>query len=111
MPVSAEFVEFIKDLLSDTPLLNTTKFFGGISLRSDDLQFAMLLNDTLYFVVDDQARPEFETLGMQPFSYDKKTGEVIVRKYYTAPESLFDDEELMMDWALSALAAARRSKK
>ena len=51
MPVSAEFVDFIKDLLVDTPSLNTKKFFGGISLRSDDLQFAMLLNDTLYFVL------------------------------------------------------------
>ena len=66
---------------------------------------------TLYFVVDDQTRPKFEALGMQPFSYDKKTGSVIVRKYYTAPESLLDDEELMMEWAQAALAAARRCQK
>jgi len=110
MPVSAEFVEYIKDLLANIPELESKKFFGGISLRSGDLQFAMILNDTFYFVVDDQSRPDFEALNMQPFRYMKKTGEVTVKKYYTAPEHLFDDEELMMKWALLALEAARRCK-
>lgn len=111
MSVSAEFVEYIKDLLINIPDLESRKFFGGISLRSDGLQFAMLLNDTFYFVVDDQSRPDFEALDMQPFCYMKKTGEVIVRKYYTAPEHLFDDEDEMLEWAKAALAAARRCKK
>lgn len=110
MSVSAEFVEYLKDLLVAIPELTTRKFFGGVSLRTDDIQFAMILNDTLYFVVDDLTRPEFEALGMQAFRYMKKTGEVIVKKYYTAPEHLFDDEEAMEQWAKAAIQAAVRSK-
>jgi len=76
----------------------------------DDTQFAMILNDVLYFVVDDIARPKYEAKGMQLFSYEKKTGVVKVRKYYTAPEELFEDEELMKQWAREALETAVKVK-
>ncbi len=56
-------------------------FFGGKSLRSsyyvgqdgeyleqiEDTQFAMIINDVLYFVVDDISRPKYEKLGMTLF--------------------------------------------
>ena len=110
MSASAEYVEYIRDLLSEFSDLTTKKFFGGIALRSDqlglDTQFAMILNDVLYFVVDDKTRPKYEAKGMQPFSYQKKTGVVNVRKYYTAPEELFEDEEQMTEWAREALETA-----
>jgi len=115
MSASAEYVGYICDLLTGFSDLTTKKFFGGIAFRSatlgQDTQFAMVLNDVLYFVVDDITRPKYAAKGMQPFSYEKKTGKVSVRKYYTAPEELFEDEELMNQWAREALETAKRVKK
>lgn len=55
MSVSAEYVAYIQDLLCDLPELTTKSFFGGKSLQSSlygvDTQLAMMLNDTLYFVL------------------------------------------------------------
>lgn len=121
MSASSEYVEYIRDLLVDLPDLKTRKFFGGVALRSasfigggegicDDIQFAMIQNDVLYFVVDDQTRPKYEAKGMHAFSYNKKSGLVMVRKYYTAPEELFEDEGLMSTWAKEALETAVRLK-
>lgn len=124
MSVSAEYLAYIEDLLCDIPALSVKTFFGGKSLRSpyhvnqegqyleqlEDIQFAMIINDILYFVVDDITRPSYEKLGMTPFQYEKKTGIVKVRKYYTAPEACFEDQAVMSDWAKEALQAAHRSK-
>jgi len=115
MSASAEYVEYIKDLLSGFPELSTKKYFGGIAFRSSwfgkDTQFATILGDVLYFVVDDETRPKYEIRGMQPFTYDKQNKTVVVKKWYTAPEELFDDEVLMKEWAMEALEAAVRSSK
>lgn len=70
----------------------------------------MILDDVLYFVVDDTTRPKYEEKGMHPFSYQKKTGVVNVRKYYAAPEELFEDEEQMTEWAREALETAVKER-
>ena len=119
MRASAEYVEYIKELLGGFPELTTKKYFGGVAFRSSyfgsDTQFGVVLGDVLYFVVDDETRPKYEEKNMTPFSYDKKSYDkkdkvVIVRKWYTAPEELFDDEELMKEWAMEALETAVRTK-
>ncbi len=113
MSASVEYVEYIKELLNEFPDLTTKKYFGGVAFRSSwfgkDTQFGVVLGDVMYFVVDDETRPKYEAKGMKPFSYDKKNKTVIVKKWFTAPEELFDDAELMNDWAMEALEAAVRS--
>jgi len=114
MSVSAEYIGYIQDLLEEMPNITTRNFFGGVALRSGlsgkDTQFAMIINDILYFVVDDLSRPKYEEKGMQAFQYEKKTGTVKVRKYYTAPEELFENKEKMIIWAREALETANRLK-
>ena len=115
MSASAEYVTYIKELLGNFPSLSSKKYFGGVSLRSDhlgtDVQFATILGDVLYFVVDDETRPKYEAKGMKPFSYDKQDKTVMVRKWFTAPEELFEDEKLMNEWAMEALESAMRTRK
>lgn len=100
--------------MTDFSGLSTKKYFGGIAFRSDklgvDTQFAVILNDVLYFVVDDSTRPNYIKKGMKPFCYDKKTGTVEVKKWYTAPEELFEDAEMMNEWANEALQSAVRQR-
>ena len=61
-------------------------------------------------MVDDVTRPKYDEKGLKPFSYDKQNKTVTVRKWYTAPEELFEDEDMMQEWAMEALEAAVRSK-
>ena len=107
MSASAEFVAFVKELLE--PLgggLSSGNFFGGRELRYHGRQFAWIIGSTLYFRVNDDTRPDFEAQGSQPFSYTTKKGEVVVRKFYTAPEMLLDDAEQLLAWSRRAIDAA-----
>ncbi len=114
MSASAEYVAYISELLVGFADLQQKKYFGGVAFHSSDFgkdtQFAVVLNDILYFVVDDSTRPEYEEKGMQPFRYQKQDKTVVVRKWYSVPEDCFDDEGIVMEWANKALRVATELK-
>lgn len=41
--------------------------FGGVGVYADAAFFALMERDTLFFKVDDHARPAFEAEGMKAF--------------------------------------------
>ena len=106
MAASKEFVGFVEELLAPLGALTTGTFFGGRDIRYHGLQFAWIIGSTLYLRVNDATRPEFEARDCQPFSYQTKKGEVQVRKFYTAPDALFDDPGQMLAWARRAIESA-----
>ena len=107
MSASPEFVDYVHELLRPLGDLKGARFFGGYGLKYGTRQFAMIMGNTLYFCVDATSRPAFEARGMQPFSYTTKKGRVLVRKYYSAPEELFEDPKQLVRWAKQAIAAAQ----
>lgn len=106
MSASPEFIEYVRELFAPLGNLKDGKFFGGFALKSGSKQFAMIMGNTLYFCVNDRTRPKYEALGMEPFSYDTKKGKIIVRKYYSAPENLFEDNVKLIEWANEAIESA-----
>jgi len=106
MSASLEFIEYVRDQFIPLGELKDGKFFGGFAFKSGAKQFAMIMDNTLYFCVDAESRPKYEELGMVPFSYATKKGRVQVRKYYSAPEDLFEDHEKLIEWANEAIRAA-----
>ncbi len=110
MPVGAEFRAFILDLLH--PLHPTSRrMFGGIGIMRDGLMFALLSNDTMYFRVDEQTRPRFTEAGCRSFRYHRSGREVSIETYYTVPDSLYDQQDALLDWARQAIEAAHRNPR
>jgi DNA transformation protein len=52
-------------------------------------------------------RPEFEVLGLSPFTYAMK-GKDVALSYWAAPDSIFDAPEDAVRWAKSSWDAAMR---
>jgi DNA transformation protein len=98
------------ELLAPLGSIEAKRFFGGIGIRQDEVLFAMIMDETLYFRVDAESRPRYEAAGCQAFSYDTKTGSRAIEGFYTAPEELFDEPAEMRDWARGAVATALRVK-
>jgi DNA transformation protein len=82
--------------------------FGGIGLYSEDLFFALIADDRLYFKVDDTNRPDFEAQSMEPFRPHGPEGEPI--QYYALPQDVLEDPELLAPWVAKAMQVARRKK-
>lgn len=108
---SAQYIEFVLELLEPINAISSGKFFGGQGVSCDSVQFAMIMGNTLFFVVDDSSRAKYIEMGTECFWYTKKTGKVNVKKYHEVPNALFDDSEKLIDWAKEAIKIAKKLKK
>lgn len=107
MPVSPSFRTFVLEQLGRvTPNVRARNMFSGVGIYGNELFFALIADDTLYFKVDDTNRPDFEVLGMGPFRPGGPDGEVM--QYYAVPEELLEDTEELRGWVAKTLDVARR---
>lgn len=111
MTATAEFTEYVLELLGSIHDVSTKRFFGGVGISHDTVQFAMIMGNSLYFVVDDITREKYTKVQKEPFSYLTKKGRVLVKKYYEVPEHLFDDQDELTKWANESIVVAKKTKK
>lgn len=110
MALDPSYREFLLDLMAPLGPVEIRRFFGGAGAFADGIMFALIAGgETLYFRADDENRPMFEAEGMEPFSYQRKTGRRLVMTYWQAPERLFDEPDEFAVWAREALSAAMRA--
>jgi|SRR6476661_957415 len=109
MAVSESYQTFILEQLSRVlSAVRSRKMFGGVGVYSDDLFFALLDNDTMYFKVDDETRGDFEAIGMGPFRPFGEGGETM--QYYEVSGDLIEDADRLKEWAERAVSVARRAQ-
>jgi len=108
---SPDFVDFVKDQLDALRDLRSARLFGGVGLTAAGVQFAMIIDNVLYFAVDDTTRPAYEAMGSQCFSYSTRVRRVEVRRYYALPADLLEDRERLVALARESLEVAARPRK
>lgn len=108
MPIEDEFVSYLEEFLQNIGPVRAKRMFGGYGLFLDGLMFALIADDTLYFKVDDENRPDFESLGLEAFSYEKK-GKPFKLSYYQCPEEAIENQRMITEWGNKAYAAALRA--
>ncbi len=111
MTASAEYTEYVLELLQALGPMQAGRFFGGVGISNGAIQFAMIMGNSLYFVVDEHTRKKYELAGMQPFSYVTKKGRILVRKYFELPEDVLMEPEQLRIWADEAMGVAIKTKK
>ena len=103
----SDFIPFVQELLEDWASVSARRMFGGYGLYHEGLMFAIVMEQRLYLKVDEVNRPEFEALGLAPFTYAMK-GKEVALSYWAAPDSIFDAPEHAVHWAKSSWDAALR---
>ena len=106
--MSAEFVDYVIELLGPFGTVGARRMFGGHGVYLDGLMFAIVSDDTLYLKADDMNRIEFEQAGCEMFGYTRK-GKRATLNFFRAPEDAMESHELMLPWARTAYAAALRA--
>jgi DNA transformation protein len=110
MPVTDEFLIYLKDQLADMGPVTSRRMFGGAGLYCDGLIFAIVVDDVLYFKVDDSNRADYEAAGTEPFTFTHDKGQMVMN-YYEVPVDVLENKEKTSQWALKALDAAQAAKK
>lgn len=111
MSASKEFIGYILEMLEPVADIEGSRFFGGFGIKNNSIQFAMIMGNSLYFVVGENTRSKYERLNMKPFSYQTKNGVRLVKRYYEVPGELFDDREKLLEWARESITVAKNSSK
>jgi DNA transformation protein and related proteins len=108
MVASDRFAEFLREQLAPLGRLTMRRMFGKTGVFCDGLMLAMVMENTLYFRVDDGNREAFSEAGAFPPLNHEKQWRTIDLSFWRAPERLFDEPDELVTWARAALAAARR---
>lgn len=109
MAVSNSYLEYVLERLGTAGVVTARKMFGGVGIYLDITFFALIDNDTLYFKVNDSNRPDYEAEQMEPF---RPFGEdSYSMKYYSVPERVLEDNQLLREWMQKAVAAAKKKAR
>jgi DNA transformation protein len=108
MAVSKSYRAFVEEQLAPLVPLRTRAMFGGVGLYAGDRFFALIDNDTLYFKVDDQNRPDFEAAGSALFD---PYGDGRTMDYYAVPVEVQEDRDELRVWVEKAVAVAERARR
>jgi TfoX/Sxy family transcriptional regulator of competence genes/predicted nucleotidyltransferase len=105
------YTEYIIALLEPLGHIKARKMFGGFGIYQGDIFFALIANDTLYFKVDDNSRPLYESYSSKPFFYEGKDGKRVTMSYWEVPVDIFENSPKLAQWVEQAVNAATQSKK
>lgn len=108
MAASQEFADYVTGQMAGLGPVSARRMFGGFGLYLQGRMFALIVDDRLYLKADGASLDDFVCAGSRPFTYQARGRDVALR-YYEAPAEVFDEEEVMGEWARRAYAAALRA--
>lgn len=108
MGFSPEYRRSVEEHLAKVADIRTKPMFGGVGIYANDLFFALIAEDKLYFKVDDSNRADFEAQGMGPFfPYDSPKP----MHYWELPPGVLENEVELKTWVNKAVDVASTKKR
>jgi TfoX/Sxy family transcriptional regulator of competence genes len=110
MSAAREFALEIAERIHGLGPVTVRRFFSGVALVADGVQFAFVIGGSLYLKVDDEFRPAFAAMGAKPFVYEGKRKPVTISSYYETPEDVIYDPDELRRWAVRSHRAAAAAR-
>lgn len=104
------FREYLRELMEPLGGVTFRKMFGGLTIYQNGLVFALEIDGSLYFKVDDETRASFVDEDCPQFEYATKDGRTAQMPYFRAPERLYDEPDEFVAWCRAAIGVARRAE-
>ena len=101
-----------QDLLSGIEGVRARAMFGGYGIYKDEVFFAIVVDDELYFKVNETSCADYEKAGSEPFTY-RVSGrkKPTVMSYWKVPGEILEDRDALVEWAEKSIKIARKLKK
>jgi DNA transformation protein len=111
MPKQNEFIADLSDTLEPLGTFTSRAMFGGHGLYLNGLIVGMVVDEVLYFKVDDGNRADYKAAGSRPFTYHHEArNEPVQMSYWQVPPEVLERPPALREWALKAHAASVRAK-
>lgn len=103
MTLSQTFLTKAVEAMSKVDVITYRRIFNGAGIYHRGVQFAILINDNLYFRADQSSRPLFEQKAMRPF---EPQGAQVESCFYQVPEAVLDNPSELRYWMRISVEAA-----
>lgn len=102
----------IEDVLDEIPNITSKRMFGGYGIYKSGAIFAIILSGSeLYFKVDKSNQADYEALDSHQFTYTgHKNKKPTLMPYWTLPEEIMEDKELLALWVEKSVAISSAAK-
>jgi len=115
MAKHSEFIQFLLEILGPLGDISACPMFGGYAIRKKRFPFALVMDDRVYFKVDDSNRKDYERAGSKPFTYMARGKEIVVSNW-EVPVDILEDDDKLLKWAeksydISVTAKAKKRSK
>lgn len=107
----SSYATYVLDLLARFSDIKMRKMFGGYGIYQENIFFAIIIDDILYFKVDSKTQSLYEQFDSEPFSYVGKNNKRITMSYWQVPSEILDNSDQFDEWVSAAVLAAKKSKK
>lgn len=105
---SQEYLNYVlEDVLGHIPLITARGMFGGHGIYKDGIIFGLIVDDQLYFKVDDSNRADYADRDSQPFEYIGAGQKRISVGYWLVPEEVMEDRVEIVHWVNKSVAISR----
>lgn len=117
MAYEASFGEWVREHFAALGPLTIKRMFGGASVYSQGLIFALLDDGVVWLKADEQNELALREAGARQFTFPTKDGQVMTMAYWSLPEPAVDDPEEAVKWARASIdvafrkAAAKKPRK
>jgi DNA transformation protein len=111
MPVSADILEYARDLFSGIGGIATRRMFGGAGVYSFGVMFALIDDDRIFLKTDEALKTALADEGAVAWIYTSaRQPWPEETSYWSLPEAACDDPDEACAWGRRALAAAQAIK-
>jgi DNA transformation protein len=105
MTVSNVFLDRVIACLSRVAEISYRRIFNGAGIYHHGVQFAIVVNDHLYFRADEYSRPLYLQKSMKAFQPRASTG--VESSFFELPEEILDTPAELRHWVRIAVEAAQ----
>lgn len=110
MGSSKDYAKYVtEDLMSEIDGISARAMFGGFGMYKDGIIFGLIVENQLYFKVDETTMEKYKKLGGKPFEYEMR-GKVSAMPYWLVPETILDNVEELRMWVEEAAEISLKAK-
>jgi len=104
----SDFLNTVQMKLSAVTNYENKRMFGAFSFVKDTATFGFVMDEQFYLRTDESTEVNYIEAGMEKFNPRK------MRKgmpYYTVPDSVFNNSDVLKKWVDEAVKVAKKHKK
>lgn len=92
-----EYANFILDLFAQYGHITIRAMFGGYGIYKNSVIFGLIVDDEVYFKVNNTNRQQYIDRGSEAFSYERN-GKIIRMSYWKLPIEILESPEELKGW-------------